>query len=57
MKWYLKRVPREDFKYYLTENITYSIDENMQKGLELYFALAFKHQLIENRKALNFVEL
>jgi chorismate dehydratase len=47
----------EDFKKYLSENISYSINENMQKGLELFFRLAHKNQLIENRKALNFVEL
>lgn len=48
---------REDFKEYLSQNISYSISENMRKGLELFFALAFKHQLIENMKALEFVEL
>jgi chorismate dehydratase len=48
---------REEFEIYLSKNISYSIDANMQKGLELFFQLAHKNQLIENRKALNFVEL
>lgn len=30
----------ENFEKYLTENISFSIDESMQKGLELYFELA-----------------
>ncbi len=46
---------REDFKNYLSENISYSIDENMGKGLELFFELANKHDLIEKRKELIFI--
>ena len=46
---------REDFKKYLSENISYSIDENMQKGLGLYFELACKNQLIEKSKSLTFL--
>lgn len=40
---------------YLTKNISYSIDESMQKGLELYFSLAQKHGLIATNKDLQFV--
>lgn len=43
---------REDFKKYLTENISFSIDDSMQKGLELYFELAEKHKLIAKAKPL-----
>ena len=50
-------LPRDDFKDYLSENISYSIDENMQKGLRLYYELAFKHQLIKSLKNLEFIEL
>lgn len=46
---------RRDFMRYLSENISYSIDENMRKGLELYFKLAKKTGLIENDKPLVFV--
>lgn len=45
----------EDFKKYLSENISYSIDDSMQKGLELYFELAFKNDLIEQNKILEFL--
>ena len=46
------KLSREDFKKYLAENISYSIDENMQKGLELYFQLAHKNGLTEKLKPL-----
>lgn len=47
---------RSDFVKYLSENISYTIDDSMQKGLSLYFELAHKHNLIENRKLLNFLD-
>jgi chorismate dehydratase len=42
---------------YLTQNISYSIDNTMQKGLELYFSLAKKHGLCENNRQLTYVDL
>jgi len=42
----------EDFKKYLTKNISFSVDDSMQKGLELYFELAEKNSLIEKSKPL-----
>jgi len=48
-------LPREDFKKYLSENISYSIDDSMEKGLELYFKLAHKNGLCENDQALRFL--
>lgn len=45
----------EDFKKYLTTNISYSIDESMKKGLELYFKLAFQNKLIEKNKSSEFI--
>lgn len=47
---------REDFKKYLSENISYSIDANMQKGLELFFRLAHKNNLTEKNKPLSFLD-
>jgi chorismate dehydratase len=47
---------RADFIKYLSENISYTIDDSMRKGLSLYFELAHKHKLIENRKPLNFLD-
>jgi chorismate dehydratase len=46
---------REDFKKYLTENISFSIDENMRKGLELYFELACKNNLTAGNKEIRFI--
>ncbi len=47
----------EDFRRYLTKNVSFSIDESMQKGLKLYFELAYKHELIEKLKPLKFINL
>jgi chorismate dehydratase len=46
---------RENFRNYLSENISYSIDDSMQKGLELFFKLAHKNHLIEECKPLTFI--
>lgn len=56
---YEKEIPlsHQDFKKYLTEHISFSIDNSMQKGLEFYFDLAKKNGLIESFKPLNFVKL
>lgn len=45
---------RDELKKYLTSNISYKIDESMQAGLELYFELAFKNDLIERNRPLDF---
>lgn len=49
------KLSREDFKKYLSENISYSIDDSMRKGLELFFRLAHKNNLIENFQPLRFI--
>jgi predicted solute-binding protein len=46
---------REDFKKYLSRNVSYSIDKNMQSGLQLFFELARKHRLTEKLKSLTFL--
>jgi chorismate dehydratase len=45
----------DEIRSYLTENIVFSVDEEMQRGLTLYFELAAKHQLISQAKSLNYV--
>ena len=45
---------RDEMKEYLSQNISYSIDESMQKGLELYFELAAKNGFIDKNKQLMF---
>ena len=44
----------DEIKKYLTQNIVFSVDEEMQKGLTLYFELAHKHELIDQHKELVF---
>ena len=44
-----------EVKEYLTQNIAFRMDADMKKGLQLYFELAQKHQLIEGTKALEFI--
>ncbi len=41
---------RDDVKEYLTENIVFQVDEEMRKGMNLYFELAAKYQLISLAK-------
>ncbi|GIU80993.1 MAG: hypothetical protein D6687_04185 [Acidobacteria bacterium] len=55
---YIAEIPLsvEEFRKYLSENIAYSIDDSMQKGLQLYFELAKKHKLIEKNKPLEFCD-
>jgi chorismate dehydratase len=42
----------EEIKDYLTRNIAFQLDEDMLKGLQLYFDLAHKHELIGQLKPL-----
>jgi chorismate dehydratase len=49
-------LPLDELKRYLTENISYTIDEEMQAGLELYFELAVRHGLIERNRPLVFAD-
>lgn len=48
---------RNEIREYLTTNITFQIDESLEKGMLLYFELAAKHGLIENNKPLQFLTL
>ena len=47
--------PREEIRKYLTDNITFHVDESLEKGMRLYFELARKHGLIEINKPLHFI--
>jgi chorismate dehydratase len=44
---------RSELETYLTENITFFLDDDLRKGLELYYELAYKHDLIPGLKPLN----
>ena len=45
---------RGQMREYLTENISYCVDESMRNGMELYFKLARRHGLILENKPLAF---
>lgn len=49
------RLGNDEMRQYLSENISYSIDDSMRRGLELFFELAAKHKLIDRVRALDFV--
>jgi chorismate dehydratase len=46
-------LPRSELETYLTENITFFLDADLRKGLELYYQLAHKNGLIAGLKPLN----
>ena len=54
---YKDKIPMPDgeLRKYLTENIVFRVDNSMQRGLQLYYDLAFKHGLIETVKPLRFI--
>src|ERR1051326_8382241 len=47
-------MPVSELRKYLTENIVFHVDDSMRRGLQLYYVLAFKHNLIEQMKPLRF---
>ena len=48
-------LPRDEIRKYLTENITFELDESLEQGMRLYFELARKHGLIDTNKPLTFI--
>jgi chorismate dehydratase len=48
-------LPRAEIKKYLTENITFQVDDSLEQGMRLYFELARKHGLIDDNKPLEFM--
>jgi chorismate dehydratase len=53
---YEREIPlaRDELKEYLTDDITFHIDQPMQQGMKLFFELSYKHGLIEQEKPLQF---
>jgi chorismate dehydratase len=45
-----------DLTQYLSENISYAVDDPMRAGMELYFDLAAKCGLIESARPINYLE-
>ena len=48
-------LPENEIIKYLTENVVFSVDEEMRHGLELYFELAKGHKLTQRERPLEFV--
>ncbi len=48
-------LPHNELKNYLTNDITFHIDQPMKQGMKLYFDLAYKHRLIEQIKPPRFI--
>jgi chorismate dehydratase len=46
---------RGELRDYLANNISFSVDESMAKGMQLYFELAAKNSLIPKVRPINFV--
>lgn len=40
------RLPREELREYLLENISFTLNEEMREGLDLFYKLARKHELL-----------
>jgi len=54
---YQQKIPMslDELRKYLTENISFRLDQSMGNGLRFYFELAAKHKLIDSVKPLRFV--
>jgi chorismate dehydratase len=48
-------ISKNEMLRYLSKNISYSVDETMGRGLDLYLKLAAKHKLIPARRPLAFI--
>jgi chorismate dehydratase len=46
----------DDLRDYLTNNVTFNLDYDLQKGMQLYFEIAVRHGLIERQRPLEFLE-
>ena len=49
----LLSLPRNELREYLQQNISFSLDDELRAGLELFYKLAHKHGLIPSLKPLN----
>jgi chorismate dehydratase len=49
-------LPSESLQHYLEDNISFNLDDELRRGLDLYFKLAHKHQLLNEVKPLKTIE-
>lgn len=50
------KIGDDEFRRYLTENISYSVDDELQRGMELYFDLAQKHRYCDALRDLIYIK-
>jgi chorismate dehydratase len=55
---YVRKIemPASEIREYLTRNIVFEIDEELRKGMQLYFELAHTHGQIGELKRLEFIK-
>jgi chorismate dehydratase len=51
-----RTLSHDEIKDYLMRNIAFQMDKEMMEGLQLYFELARKHDLIRDAKTLDFIK-
>jgi chorismate dehydratase len=49
-------LPVEDLRDYLTNNVTFDLDADLESGMQLYFELAARHRWIEEVRPLEFLQ-
>jgi chorismate dehydratase len=49
-------LPRSELREYLLENISFTLDEGLREGLDLFYRLAHKHELIPALRPLKMLE-
>ena len=49
------RLPREELRSYLLDNISFELDEEMRAGLALFYQLAHKHAIITDAQPLKWI--
>ena len=50
------QLPVDDLRDYLTNSVTYDMDQHLRSGMELYFEIAARQGLIEQQRPLEFLE-
>ncbi|HMF56431.1 MAG TPA: menaquinone biosynthesis protein [Pyrinomonadaceae bacterium] len=50
-------LPLDEIRSYLSENISFTLDEEMRAGLKLYYELAHKHGMIKDVQPLRTIEM
>jgi chorismate dehydratase len=49
-------LPPEEIKFYLLENISYELDEELRAGLSLFYKLAHKHRIMKESRPLKMID-